>query len=77
MPVISGPRAARELGQEGRTGGNARRRADQLAGTFALVSGTRAVAENLALDRTLPVAGDEKHETIKVSAIRGITGQGD
>jgi hypothetical protein len=65
--------AAKELGNQIRTKPGSVARSNDLSGTFALFSGTRAVAENLALTRQLPVDGQEQKQTVKVSSIRGIT----
>jgi len=51
-----------------------RRRINSLDDTYALVSGGRAVSENLQLDRLLPVA-DADHPTVELESIEGITVQ--
>lgn len=64
-----------ELGQP-RADNNRRRRffgsrANSLADTFALVSGGRALSENLQLDRALPTT-EVAEETVALKSIRGI-----
>ena len=49
-----------------------RRRGNNLDDTFALVSGGRAVSENLQLDRVLP-RSKPAEETVSIDSIRGIT----
>ena len=65
--------AAKESGRDAQPGAKTPRGAADLAGTFGFLSGTRAVAENLALDRQLAVAGAAQKQTVNVSAIRGVT----
>ncbi len=47
-------------------------RGSSMADTYALVSGGRALSENLQLDRILPATGDQL-ETISIDEIEGIT----
>ena len=52
---------------------NNRRRGDDLADTYALFSGGRAVSENLQLDRALPPTTQPNREGTPTSSIRGVT----
>lgn len=49
------------------------RRTDDLEDTFAVFSGARAVAENLALDRDLWLAGGKDGERVMTADIKGVT----
>jgi len=54
------------------TGRPVRRGPRNLAATYALFSGGRAISENLQLDRALPPLGEET-DMVEVDSIRGIT----
>ncbi len=70
--------AGRILGVANRNANNRVRRffgtsrSNDLQNTYALVSGGRAVSENLQLDRVLPEASDKK-PTVPLSTLTGIT----
>ncbi len=49
------------------------RRANDMENTFALVSGGRAVSENLQLDRALPLTEPSADTNVKLSSLKGIT----
>ena len=53
----------------------ARNRRNQMQHTYALVSGGRAVSENLQLDRELPTTEPEEVEEIPLAEIEGVTVQ--